>query len=44
MIEGKVPNSGKDDSNEKEDKSCYKNTTAVMLFGLAELTRTVIGI
>jgi len=39
-----VPNNRKDDSNEKEDKSCHKNTAVVMLFGLTELACAVIGI
>lgn len=39
-----VPNSRKDDTNEKENKSRYKNMAVVALFGRTKLTLTVIGI
>ena len=39
-----VPNNRKDNTNNKEDQACHKNITVVMLFGLTEFTRAVIGI
>ena len=44
IVECGVPNYGKDDSNEKEDKSSHKNTAVAMLFGTTELPGTIVGI
>lgn len=44
IIKCLVPNNRKDDSNEKENKSCHKNRSVIMLFGVAKLTCPVIGI
>ena len=44
VIEHLVPNNRKDDSNEKEDKTCYENAAGVVLFRLFELARTIIGV
>ena len=44
VIKFYVPNSSKDESNDKEEKSRYKNTSAILIFSFAELTLAVIGI
>ena len=44
IVERCVPNNRKDDSNEKEDKSCYQNTSVIMLFGFLDLAGPIIGI
>lgn len=44
MIKFEVPNNCKDGSNEKEEKSCYKNTAIFLFFRLFELALAVIGI
>ena len=44
IIKDCVPNNRKDDSNEEEDKSRYKNTVIITLFGLRKLACPVIGI
>ena len=44
VIEFRVPNNGKDDANDQEEKSRPKNTATILFLALTELTRTVIGI
>lgn len=44
VIKCRIPDSRKDDSDKKENQSCHKDVAVAMLFGLAELARTVIGI
>ena len=39
-----IPDSCKDDSNEKEDKPCHKNIAIIAFLGIAQLACTVIGI
>ena len=39
-----IPNNGKDGSDGKKEKSCYKNTSVITFFGLTELALTVVGI
>ena len=44
VIELYAPNSRENDSNEKEEKSRYKNAAVILLFGLTELPLPIIGI
>ena len=44
IVERCGPNNRKDDSNEKEDKSSYKDITVAMLFDFTKLTGAVIDI
>lgn len=39
-----IPNNRKDDTNDKEEKSCYKNTVVVLLSGFAELSLPIVGV
>ena len=44
VIKFHIPNNRKDDSNDKEEKTRYKNTAVILLFGIVQLTLAVIGI
>ena len=44
LIKFDAPNNRQNDSNGQEEESCHKDTAVLLLFGLAELTRAVVGI
>lgn len=44
LIKFDTPNNRQNDSNGQEEEPCHKNTAIILLFGLTELTRAVIGV